>query len=115
MSLHLHICTQFCRARHIHLQFNNIMIMRYAVGPAIDVIGRDYGVNHLHKLSRSLDCASDSSFSHCLVGQNFVAIAASAAPGVLPRRCKGMREYVRKPPPFPLARDAAGARECGAT
>ena len=41
-------------------------------------------------------------------------IAASAAPGVLPRRCKGMREYVRKPPPFPLARDA-GARECGAT
>ena len=28
---------------------------------------------------------------------------------------KGMREYVRKPPPFPLARDTAGARECGAT
>ena len=36
------------------------------------------------------------------------SIAASAAPGVLPRRCKGMREYVRKPPPFPLARDAQG-------
>ena len=76
------------------------MITRYAVGPAIDVIGRDHGVNYLHKSSRSLDCASDSSFSHCLVGRNFFAI---------------MREYVRKPPPFPLERDAAGARECGAT
>ena len=127
MSLHLYICTQFCQAWHIHLQFNNIVITRYSAGPAIDIIGRDYGVNHLHKLSRSLDCASDSSFSHCLVGQNFSRLAifacllfvesimASAAPGVLPRRCKGMREYVRKPPPFPIARDAAGARECGAT
>ena len=38
------------------------------------------------------------------------SIAASAAPGVLPRRCKGMQEYARKPPPFPLVRDAAGAR-----
>ena len=44
----------------------------------------------------------------------FESITASAAPGVLPRRCKGMREYVRKPPPFPLARDTAGAREFGA-
>ena len=44
----------------------------------------------------------------------FESITASAAPGVLPRRCKGMREYVRKPPPFPLARDTAGAHECGA-
>ena len=43
------------------------------------------------------------------------SITASAAPEVLPRRCKGMREYVRKPPPFPLARNTAGARECGAT
>ena len=51
------------------------MITRYAVGPAIDVVGRDYGVNHLHKSSRSLDYASDSSFSHCLVGRNFVAIS----------------------------------------
>ena len=44
----------------------------------------------------------------------FESITASAAPGVLPRRCKGMREYVRKPPPFPLAQDTAGVRECGA-
>ena len=41
------------------------------------------------------------------------SITASAAPGVLPRKCKGMREYVFKPPPFPLARDTAGAREWG--
>ena len=25
MSLHLYICTQFCQAWHIHLQFNNIV------------------------------------------------------------------------------------------
>ena len=36
MSLHLYICTQCCQAWHIHLQFNNIFITRYAVGPAID-------------------------------------------------------------------------------
>ena len=41
----------------------------------------------------------------------FESFTASAAPGVLPRKCKGMREYVGKP----LARDTAGARECGAT
>ena len=45
----------------------------------------------------------------------FESFTASAKPGVLPHKCKGMREYVRKPPPSPLARDTAGARECGAT
>ena len=94
----------------------------HAIGPAIDVARRNYGVNHLHEPGRSLDYSSDSSFSHCLVGRNFFAISdirmfafGRAAPGVLPRRCKGMRECVRKPPPFRLARDTAGARECGAT
>ena len=128
MSLHLYICTQCCQAWHFHLQFNNIVITRYAVGPAIDVVRRNYGMNHLHESGRSLDYSSDSSFSHCLIDRNFFlrlaifacllfveSIAASAAPGVLPRRCKGMRENVHKPPPFPLARDTAGARECGAT
>ena len=75
MSLHLYICTQCCQAWHIHLQFNNIVITRYAVGPAIDVIRRNYGVNHLHESGRSLDYWSDSSFSHCLVGRNFFAIS----------------------------------------
>ena len=127
MSLHLYICTQCCQAWHIHLQFKNIVNTRYAVGPAIDVVRRNYGLNHLHEPGRSLDYSSDSSFLHCLVGRKFFAISdirmfafcrmitASAAPGVLPRKCKGMREYVRKSPPFPLARDTAGARECGAT
>ena len=45
----------------------------------------------------------------------FESFTASAAPGVSPRKCKGMREYVRKLPPSPLVRDSAGARECGAT
>ena len=30
--------------------------------------------------------------------------------GGLPLKCKGKREYVRKPPPLPLARETAGAR-----
>ena len=71
MSLHLYICTQCCQPWHIHLQFNNIVNTRYAVGPAIDVVRRNYGVNHLHESGRSLDYSSDSSFSHCLVGRNF--------------------------------------------
>ena len=99
----------------------------HAVGPAIDVVRRHYGVNHLHKPGRSLDYSSDSSFSHCLVGRNFFAISdirtvafgrvdhgVSSTRGFT-RKCKGMQKYVRKPPPFPLARDTAGARECGAT
>ena len=68
----------------------------HAVGPAIDVVRRHYGVNHLHEPGRSLDYSSDSSFSHCLVGRKFFSrlamvawlllvesITASAAPGVL--------------------------------
>ena len=47
----------------------------HAVGPAIDVVRRHYGVNHLHEPGRSLDYSSDSSFSHCLVGRIFFAIS----------------------------------------
>ena len=43
--------------------------------PAIDVVRRHYGVNHLHEPGRSLDYSSDSSFSHCLVGRIFFAIS----------------------------------------
>ena len=76
LPLHLYICTQCCQAWHIYLQFNNIVITRYAVGPAdLDVVRRNYGVNHLHELGRSLDYSSDSSFSHCLVGRNFFSIS----------------------------------------
>ena len=65
-----------------------------------------------------LTVASVEILSRLVVFERFLvfeSITASAAPGVLPSRCKGMREYVHKPPPFPLARDTAGARECGAT
>ena len=53
----------------------NIVNTMNAVGPAIDVVRRHYGVNHLHEPGRSLDYSSDSSFSHCLVGRNFFAIS----------------------------------------
>ena len=62
MCLHLYICTQCCQAWHIHLQFKNIVNTMYAVGPAIDVVRRNYGVNHLHEPGRSLDYSSDSPF-----------------------------------------------------
>ena len=126
MYLHFTYFTQCRQAWHIHLQFKNIINTVHAVGPAIDVVRRHYGVNHLHEPGRSLDYSSDSSFSHRCDGRNFVAISdirtiafirvdyGVSRPEVLPCRCKGMREYVRKPPPFPLARDTAGARECGA-
>ena len=99
----------------------------HAVGPAIDVVRRHYGVNHIctnragvwiirptliFRTVLSVEILLRSAkFERLLLIES---ITASAAPGVLPRRCKGMWEYVRKPPPFPLARDTAGARECGA-
>ena len=45
----------------------------------------------------------------------FDVLVVSFELGVLPRKCKGTCEYVRKPPPLPLAREMAGVRECGAT
>ena len=60
-----------------------------------------------------LTVASVEILSRLAIFERFLVL--SAAPGVLPRRCKGMREYVRKPLPFPLARGTAVARECGAT
>ena len=52
-----------------------IIITVSAVGPAIDVARRHYGVDHLHELGRSLDCSSDSCFPHSCVRRNFVAIS----------------------------------------
>ena len=71
MYLHFTYFTQCCQAWHIHLQFKNIINTVHVVGPAIDVIRRHYGVNHLHYL----DYSSDSSFWHRCVGRNFVAIS----------------------------------------
>ena len=44
----------------------------------------------------------------------FVRLFVSFWSRILPRKCKGTREYVYKPPPFPLARETTGVRECGA-
>ena len=49
--------------------------MVHALGPAIDVVRRHYGVDHLHEPGRSLDFSSDSSFSHRCVCLNFIAIS----------------------------------------
>ena len=35
-------------------------------------------------------------------------LGVSVVLGVLHRKCKGTREYVRKPPSLPLARETAG-------
>ena len=35
-------------------------------------------------------------------------LGVSVVLGVLPHKCKGTREYVRKPPSLPLARETAG-------
>ena len=43
------------------------------------------------------------------------ALGVSVVLGVLPCKCKGTREYARKPPSLPLARETTGVRECGAT
>ena len=58
----------------------------------------------------------------CLIGKNkqlkkktFDVLVLSVVLGVLPCKCKGTRENVRKPPLLPLARETAGVRECGAT
>ena len=45
----------------------------------------------------------------------FSGLVVSFVLGVLSCKCKGTREYVRKPPPLPLAWELAGIRECGAT
>ena len=55
MYLHFTYFTQCCQAWHIHLAFKNIINKVHAVGPAIDVVRRHYGVNHLHEPGRSLE------------------------------------------------------------
>ena len=112
MSLHLYICTQCCQAWHIHLQFKNIGNTMHAVWPAIDVVRRHYGVNHLHEPGRIIRTVwSFEIFSRLAIFAQLLlveSITASAALGVLLRRCKGMREYVRKSPPFPVSAGYGG-------
>ena len=58
-----------------YLQIKIIIITVRAVDPAIDVVRRHYGVDHLHEPGRSLDCSSDSGFPHGCFRRNFVAIS----------------------------------------
>ena len=110
-----------------NLQLQIMIIAIQEVGPAVDVVGRYFGVDYLHESCGSIDFSSNSSLFHGSIRYNFVAIGdvrifsnnrylrrVGCVRG-LPRKCKGTREYVRKPPSLPLARETAGVRECGAT
>ena len=66
-----------------------IIVIR-AVGPAVDVFRCHYGVDHLHESCRSMDFSSIRKSVCFTVGVSIVL-------GVLPRKCKGTREYARKP------------------
>ena len=57
-----------------YLQIIIIITSVRAVSPAIDVVRRHYGVDHLHEPGGSLDCLSNSSLLHGCVRYNFVAI-----------------------------------------
>ena len=57
-----------------YLQIIIIVTSVRAAGPAIDVVRRHYGVDHLHEPGGSLDCSSNSSLLHGCVRYNFVAI-----------------------------------------
>ena len=56
-----------------------------------------------------------SSFALFELFLTFGGLVVSFELGVLSRKCKGTCEYVRKPPPLPLALETAWIRECGAT
>ena len=83
-----------------------------------------YGMDHLHKsgwsmvLSSTLVCFAKLSDMTLLLSAIFVLLLTSISlfvsfrSSVLPCKCKGTREYVRKPPPLLLARETAGVREC---
>ena len=97
-----------------------------AVGPTVDVLRRHYGVDHLHESGWSMDFSSNSCLFHGII--RYGVVEAGDARVIfnirtfgrivwiegLPLKCKGTREYVRKPPSIPLARETAGVRECGA-
>ena len=103
---------------NLHLQITIIAV--WAVGPAVDIVRRYYGVDHLHILCGSMNFLSSSSLFHGSIQYNFVAIGdvqvisniwylgVSGLLGVWLRNSKGTRKYVRKPPSLPLARETAG-------
>ena len=60
---------------NLYLQIIIIITSVRAVGPAIDVVMRHYGVDHLHEPGESLDCSSNSSRLCSCVHYNLIAIS----------------------------------------
>ena len=93
-----------------------------AVGPAVNVVRRHYGMDHLHEPAGVwivrltlvvLAGTSAITLSISAIVESFLTfncLRVSLVGGVLPLKCKGTREYVRKPPSLPLARETAGVR-----
>ena len=52
-----------------------IIIAIRVAGPAVDVVRRHYGVDHLHESGGSVDFSSNSSLFQVVVRYNFVAIS----------------------------------------
>ena len=59
---------------NLYLQIMTIITSVHAVGPALDVVRRHYGVDHLHEPGGSLNCSSNSSLPRGYVHYNFIAI-----------------------------------------
>ena len=81
-----------------------------AVSPALDVVRRHYGMDHLHESGWSMDfrptlvCVTEL-FDMVLLQWAMLELFLTSVRVVwIDGKCKGTREYVRKPPSFPLAR-----------
>ena len=109
----------------LHLQIMIIAIR--AVGPIVDVVMRYMawtictnraGIWIFRPTRVCFTVVSDIILSLSEMFELFLTsgvLGVSVVLGVLPCKCKGTREYVRKPPSLPLAQETAGVRECGAT
>ena len=60
---------------NLYLQIIIIITSVCAVDPAIDVVRRHYGVDHLHEPGGSVDCSSNSSRLCGCVRYNFITIS----------------------------------------
>ena len=60
---------------NLYLQIIILITSVHAVGTAIDVVKRHYGVDHLQEPGGSLDCSSNSSLLHDCIRYDFIAIS----------------------------------------
>ena len=103
-----------------------IIVIR-AVAPAVDVVRRQYGVDHLHESCGSMDFSSNSSLFHGIIRYYFVAIGDARVISNIwwfrrvgcirgfTRKCTGTREYTfaicSQPAVAPVsARNGGGSR-----